>query len=380
MNVAKLLEKRRGQWTELEQLCAAMEARGRTDGTKVPHHRGAAGVARFATLYRAACADLALADAYQLPPGTVAYLHRLVARAHNQLYRADRFDPTRWGEVIFRDAPQQIFADPCVRVATIVFFGLFALSMFMGANETLFPGFAERMVGTTQLEQMEEMYEQPLQGSLDHYVTMAGFYIQHNTGIGLKCFAYGILIIPCLFTLAFNAITLGTVFGYMSREEVSGSDHFFEFVTAHGPFELTAIALAAAGGLRLGVGLFSTHGLTRIDSLRQSALRAVPVMAASAMLFVLAALTEGFLSPSPLPYLIKAGWAIMSAGLISWYFVVLGFPRGEVHGAASQYHRPLDSRWAEDAPKNPAPRASRRLSSKRDSSSRNSGAGVSHAT
>tara|TARA_R110002049_G_scaffold47902_1_gene138429 strand:- start:143436 stop:144536 length:1101 start_codon:yes stop_codon:yes gene_type:complete len=341
MNVAKLLEKRRGQWAELEKLCGAMETSGRTDRSGDAHHKGAAGISRFATLYRAACADLALADAYQLPPGTVSYLHRLVARAHNQLYRANRLDPSTWGDILFRDAPRQIFADPCVRIATIVFFGLFALSMFVAANEDMFPGFAERMVGEAALEQMEEMYDQPLQGSLDHYVTMAGFYIQHNTGIGLKCFAYGIFIVPCLYTLAFNAISLGTVFGYMSRDGVEGSDNFFEFVTAHGPFELTAIALAAGAGLRLGVGLFHTLGLTRADSLRGSALKAVPVMAASAMLFVLAAFTEGFLSPSPLPYIVKAGWSIFSAGLISFYFVILGFPRDEFAPVTRPYQSPF---------------------------------------
>src|SRR6056297_352705 len=275
MNVAALLEKRRTDWAELEKLCDAMELRGRTDKAGAPHHGGARGVSRFSELYRAACADLALADAYQLPPGTVTYLHRLVARAHNQLYRANKFDPARWADVLFREAPQQIFADPCVRIATIVFFGLFALSMYLGRNEELFPGFADAMVGAGQLEQIEEMYEQPIKGSLDHYVPMAGFYIMHNTGIGLQCFAYGILIVPCLFILAFNAITLGTIFGYMGREDAIGGDHFFHFVTAHGPFELTAIALSAAAGLRVGVGLFYTEGLARKDSLRVNALRAV---------------------------------------------------------------------------------------------------------
>ncbi len=330
MNVAAFLEKRRVQWAELENLCDAMETRGRTDKAGGVGHRGAAGVSRFSALYRAACADLALADAYQLPPGTVTYLHRLVARAHNQLYRANKFEPNRWTDVVFHEAPQQIFADPCVRIATIIFFGLFALSMYLGANEQLYPGFAESVVGAAQLEAIEDMYEQPLEGSLDHYVPMAGFYIMHNTGIGLQCFGYGILIIPCLFNLAYNAVALGTMFGFMAREDVTGGDNFFHFVTAHGPFELTAIALAAAAGLRLGVGLFSTGGLTRVDSLRESAMRAVPVMAASAVLFAMAAFTEGFLSPSPAPYLVKAMWAILSSGMISFYFVVLGFPRHEL--------------------------------------------------
>lgn len=327
MNVAKLLDKRRVQWTELERLCDSMELRGRTDKTGKQEHRGAAGISRFATLYRAACADLALADSYQLPPGTVAYLHRLVARAHNQLYRASKFNPLTWHEVLFVDAPQKIFSDWCVRVATIIFFGLFMLSMFMASNEEMFPNYAESLCGDAMLEQMEDSFESPLAASPNEYMVRAAGYIQHNTGIGLTCFAYGILIIPCIWTLAYNALVLGASFGYMSRPDVTGSEHFFEFVTAHGPFELTAIALSAGAGLRLGVGLVFTEGLNRVDSLRRSGVRAVPIMAASVALFILAAFTEGFLSPSAAPYSLKAAWAIISSGMISFYFVILGFPR-----------------------------------------------------
>lgn len=320
MNIAHLLESRRQQWSELEKLCDQLELRGRTRDSQPDT------ILRFATLYRAACADLALADSYQLPPATVNYLHHLVARAHNNLYRGNRLDPATWWQTLFVTAPRQIFIDPCVRVATLLFFGLFVLSTFMGYRADLFPRFAQSVAGETQLDMLEGMYDQPIQGSLDHYVFMAAYYIMHNTGIGLQCFALGILIIPCLYKLAFNAIFLGTVFGYMARPESAGGDNFMHFVTAHGPFELTAIALAGAAGLRIGVGLFATGGLTRTDSLRLSAQRAVPIMAASGALFFLAALTEGFISPSPLPYTVKAAWAIGSAGSISFYFVVLGFP------------------------------------------------------
>ncbi|MFM2003895.1 MAG: hypothetical protein RI963_3321 [Planctomycetota bacterium] len=324
MNIAALLEERGKEWKELETLCDRLEVKGRGE-------RGASGsILRFASLYRSACADLALADSYRLPPATVAYLHRLVARAHNNLYRADRFAPSAWFDAVFRAAPRQIFSDPCVRVATLLFFGLFTLAMILGYQQTAFPGFALAILGEDQMASMEKMYERPLQGSLDHYVSAAAFYIQHNTGIGLRCFAYGILVIPCLLTLGHNAVVLGTAFGYMARPDTTGADNFLQFVTAHGPFELTAIALSAGAGLRLGVGLISTGGLTRIGSLYQSAQRAVPVMVAAAMLFFLAALTEGFISPSPLPYTIKALWAVMSSGLISFYFVILGYPRDEI--------------------------------------------------
>lgn len=326
MRIAQKMKDRQPQWEELEKLCDAMELGGKTNRAVGGQYSGAEGIARFASLYRSACADLALADAYQLPPATVAYLHRLVARAHNQLYRANRINPRRWLDILFSEAPKRIFQDPCVRISSVVFFGLFCLSMYFAFQENQFPGYAEIMAGDQALQQAEASFEDPLDAGFGHYVTMSGFYIQHNTGIGLRCFAWGILIIPCLYVLASNAIQLGAVFGYMARSETSSGDHFFEFVTAHGPFELTAIALAAGAGLRLGVGLFATAGLTRLDSVRENASRAVPIMSASAMLFVLAAFTEGFLSPSPAPYVIKVMWAIFSSGLISFYFVILGFP------------------------------------------------------
>ncbi len=79
-------------------------------------------------------------------------------------------------------------------------------------------------------------------------------------------------------------------------------------------------------------------------------MKAVPIMVASACLFFLAALTEGFISPSPLPYLFKFSWAIFSAGLISFYFVVLGFPESASVrvGAQDELFDPLGADDQED--------------------------------
>jgi uncharacterized membrane protein SpoIIM required for sporulation len=79
--------------------------------------------------------------------------------------------------------------------------------------------------------------------------------------------------------------------------------------------------------LRLGWSWVSTGGLTRVASLRKTAREAMPLMGAAMILFFLAALVEGFLSPSPLPYLLKATVAVLSSGLLLFYFVVLGYPR-----------------------------------------------------
>jgi uncharacterized membrane protein SpoIIM required for sporulation len=324
MRIAELLEKRRQGWVELENMCDALQR------SNYPFHKKGNLVSRFSALYRAACTDLSMADQYQLPPTTVEYLHRLVGRAHSQLYRSRQFPFRKWIYYMSVVAPQSIFRDICVKVAFVVFFGLFTLSALLAWSEGNFPGFAERVLGSEQIEQMEQSFDKPLAGNFDRYVTMSGYYIKHNTSIGLQCFALGPLILPSLCALGYNGVVLGASFGYMTRSDVEQGDVFFQFVTAHGVFELTAIALSAAAGLRLGVGLFATGGLKRLESFRLNAERALPIIMTSVMLFFMAAFTEGFLSPSSLPYIVKASFAVFSSGLLMYYFVVLGYPRPEI--------------------------------------------------
>ena len=54
---------------------------------------------------------------------------------------------------------------------------------------------------------------------------------------------------------------------------------------------------------------------------------AVAGLALPMAIFFLAALIEAFLSPSGAPYALKAGVAILSSGLLMFYFVILGYPR-----------------------------------------------------
>ena len=322
MKVSELLQQRRQNWQELEFLCEQAQT-----GSK--RRIGAAGISRFAALYRGACADLALADAYQLPPNTVEYLHRLVGRAHNQLYRSRHFKFSSWLHVLLHDAPQRIFADRCVQVAFCAFWGVFILSAVLAYSKSLWPNYAEQIMGQEMIDTLETNFKDPMKGrDVRMNYAMAGFYIYNNTGIGLKCFAFGLAVIPGIFICIYNASVLGASFGYMARPDVPEGANFFHFVTAHGPFELTAIVLAAGTGLRLGYSWIFTEGYSRTASLRRAGEYCMPLMGAMMVLFFLAALIEGFLSPSSAPYWLKAAVAILSSGALTFYFIVLGYPRG----------------------------------------------------
>jgi uncharacterized membrane protein SpoIIM required for sporulation len=154
---------------------------------------------------------------------------------------------------------------------------------------------------------------------------MAGFYIQHNTTIGLRCFVMGLMLgVGGLFETVFNALYLGAIFGYMGTTSEAVQNNFFEFTTAHGPFELNAIVLSAAAGMRVGFSIISTSGMTRRASLVKAGREALPIMSAAVLLFFGAAFIEAFISPSALPYAAKVVVAAVSTFALLWYFVVLG--------------------------------------------------------
>lgn len=334
MKVAELLSQRQHNWSELQQLCATVETNSRR---KIPPEL----LTRMASLYRSACADLALADAYQLPPATVRYLHQLVGNAHNQLYRSRSFNYRSWLRTLLVEVPQRLFADNALRAAFLLFFGLFITAYYLAANNR---ELAETLVGEDFITMLESMYASPPDSSsASAGLARTGFYIQHNATIGFRCFAMGVLLLGLggLFEVSFNGIVLGAAFGYMASLETTAKENFFTFVTAHGPFELTAIVLSAAAGIRLGFSIVHTRGLTRPASLRRAGRETLPVMMAAAILFCLAAVIEGYISPSQLPYAVKAIVGALSCLALMVYFVLLGLPVGPQKAPADEAAAPF---------------------------------------
>jgi uncharacterized membrane protein SpoIIM required for sporulation len=240
MKVAEHIADRTPEWKKLEADVRWCRGSGKRDPERI---------AEFARRYRSVCGDLSLAVAMRWPATTTRYLHELVADAHTQLYRAESFKIRRWGRTVLVDVPRRILRDPCTWIAFVVFWGLFGGAMLAGLTRD---DFAEAVVGRDTLEKVEDMYAKPMETGLfeDSRTAMTGFYLFNNAGIGLRCFASGIFLgVGSLLTMAFNAIFLGAIFGHMIRSP--SSSNFLTFVTAHGPFELTAIVLSGAAGLRL---------------------------------------------------------------------------------------------------------------------------------
>ncbi len=318
MRVADRLAIREASWRELDHLLVKLD-------THPLRRANPSDVLRLGELYRAACADLMLAEAHDLPRDTISYLHGLVGRAHNAVYRAKGFRFSDWGATLFGEVPRRLRSDPALRLSALVFWGIFLINALLAAGR---PGWAEKVVGEEQLEQVEHMYSEPIDaerkdGLVRNDTMMAGFYIWHNTDIGLRCFAGGLFFgLGTLYTLIENAQALGVIFGYMAISPSAGN--FFNFVTAHGPFELTAIVFSGAAGLRLGWGLIDTQGMSRLASLKREAAKAQQTVGAAVVLFVLAAFLEGYVSASSMPYAAKAAIAVVTALMLAAYLALGG--------------------------------------------------------
>lgn len=325
MRPAEVIARRSPEWRELEaDISWLRTARGR--------RLDADRVTAFARRYRAACSDLGLAIGMRFPATTVDYLQQLVADAHTQLYRIESFSFTGWLRGLLVDVPRRTLRDPCTWIAAAVFAITFAGAIAASGTR---PGFAVDVVGEAGLARCEEMYADRLEGGLtDDRTVMAGFYVFNNAGIGLQCFAAGILGgVGSLVVLTFNGLFLGAVFGHMLASP--GRENFMEFVTAHAPCELTAVVLSAAAGLRMGWALIDTRGWSRWESLRRSAAEALGTAGLATVLFFTAAFIEAYVSPSPLPFAAKAAVAAATTLVMVGYFLVCGLQR-----RGSQKHAP----------------------------------------
>jgi len=306
-------ERHAPQWQELETLLAQAE------GKPVKDARPSG--ARMALLYRRACEQLALAQVRAYPIHLTQRIERLAERAHRQIYRPPAWNARRLGRFFLVGFPQAVRAHRgYLLVATLLF--LLPL-LFMGWACWRDPGFILHVMDAGQVRQYDAMYSNTAAmgrvRSADSDLTMFGFYIMHNIGLGFQCFASGLFAgLPTVFFLAYNGVHAGAVGGYL----IAGgkAENFLSFVVTHAAFELTAIVLAGAAGLRLGHALLAPGRRTRLEALKFNARGAVPIVYGVVGMLLVAAALEAFWSSARW----VAPWIKYGVGGVCWV-LVLGY-------------------------------------------------------
>jgi uncharacterized membrane protein SpoIIM required for sporulation len=282
---------------------------------------------RLAALYRRACEQLALARARAYPAYLLDRLDRLTAEAHQLIYRRRDFGWARLVRVVSADFPRAVRAHAVyVWISALLFGGpLLAVGLLIYRR----PELVLSIVSTAAAAQYEQMYSQTGASLVagvpaDANWIMFRSYISHNVGIAFQCFAGGFFFgIGSLFFLVYNGAVIGGVAGYLTERGLASA--FYSFVVTHGAFELTAIVLSGAAGLRLGHALLAPGRRTRLQSLVAAARESAVIVYGLTVMLIAAAAIEAFWSSAAwIPHAVKYGVAAVCWAAVLGYLTLQG--------------------------------------------------------
>lgn len=259
-------------------------------------------IAYFAQDYRRICQHLALAKQRGYSYPLIEELQQLALQGHQQFYRHKNPALQQLIGFVVVGFPGTVRAQwRSVALAGALFFGSLAI---MALLTGLFPNLIYSLISANQVASMESMYDpanriigpMSLRDHQDDWV-MFGFYIMNNIGIAFQTFASGLLFgLGSLFFLVFNGLHIGAVAGHLTR--IGYHETFWPFVIGHGAFELTAIVLAGAAGLKLGAALVAPGRLSRAEALRQAASISIRLLGGAIIFLLIAAFIEAYWSSS----------------------------------------------------------------------------------
>ena len=152
----------------------------------------------------------------------------------------------------------------------------------------------------------------------------------NNIRVSFLAFVAGIAwAIPTVFLLAFNGANVGQAAGLFHDAGEAG--RFWGLILPHGLLELTAIIVAGGAGMKMGGALVVPGDRTRSQALADEAQKAASIVIGLVIVFVIAGLIEGFVTPSPLDT-----WARVSIGVAAfaafWGYVIALGPTAVARG------------------------------------------------
>lgn len=282
---------------------------------------------RITALYRRACEQLALARARAYPAYLTERLEQLTADAHQLIYQRAELGLDRLKQLVACDFPRAVRAHAVyVWIALAVFV---IPTLVLGLLVYFRPELILTMVDGAQATEYERMYSgateaigrtRDAQGDW----SMFGFYIRNNIGIAFQCFAGGLFAgLGSLFYIAYNGAFSGAIAGYLTEKGLGPT--LYSFIVTHSAFELTAIVLSGAAGLRLGHALLMPGRRTRVQSLVVAAKESTVIIYGVFVFLLVAAFIEAFWdSATWIPPTMKYGVAALCWTGVLTYLTLQG--------------------------------------------------------
>jgi len=177
---------------------------------------------------------------------------------------------------------------------------VFVSSLLLGFSlTTLRPAIGAALLGPERVEGLREghLWTESLVSSIPPAVS-SSFIATNNMGVALMGWAGGALAgLGALYIALLNGFVLGAIVAVTWH--FSMASNLLEFVSAHGPLELTLIVVTAGAGLGMGQALVAATDRPRRKAVADAARDALVILLGCLPWFVLLGLVEGGISPSP---------------------------------------------------------------------------------
>jgi uncharacterized membrane protein SpoIIM required for sporulation len=251
--------------------------------------------------YRRAVAELAEARARGVRPERLEQIEAIVIHAHGILYAPERIHlgVALWQVLVSFPVAARRFAAAAALAASLLVaggvWGWFEVRRDPTAAAVLLSGALQ-----VNAESFQKGFS-PREGD----PVYGAFYFTNNARAALTAYALGATFgIGTVLILIYNGVILGATIAIV---QAHGSlEALLSYVLPHSGVELTAIVLAAAAGLHLARALIEPGWLRRRDALALAARESLPLPVGSAVLLIVAGITEGWIAPMLLPLWIKA--------------------------------------------------------------------------
>lgn len=315
MSQERFQAQNQASWDRLSQAFDALENR-----------RPVEDAASLPRAYRRLATQLALARHRGYSAGLVGWLNLLALRGHRALYTQTPSGLSSFTRLIAFDIPRAVRGEGWRLAAAAALF----LGPLLGAYAAvaLAPELVYSLLDPAAVVNLERMYDPSSEHfarerAADSDFLMFGFYIRNNIGIAFRTYAGGLLLgVGVVFFLVFNGILAGAAAAHL--QGIGYGSTFFPFVVGHSAFELTALVISGAAGLRLGGALLAPGRRTRASALAEEARAGLHTVYGFALMLVAAALVEAFWSPrAAVP-----GSAKLAVGAVLWTVVALWLSLG----------------------------------------------------
>lgn len=279
---------------------------------------------RLAEVYTDLTSDLAFAQTHYPDSRITIYLNKLSSVLHNSIYRNKREKWTRILTFWTQEVPLVMYD---ARKLLLASFLIFLISMLIGVMSQCFDhDFCRIILGDyyvdMTLDNIAKGKPMAVYDSDGELYMFLGITF-NNIRVSFMMFVSGILTSIATGAYLFqNSVMLGCFETFFAQHGLLYESFLAVFL--HGTLEISAIIIAAAGGLTIGNGWLFPGTYSRLVSFRRGAKRGLKIVAGTVPVFILAGFIEGFATRhTEVPDALRLVFILLSLAFVIGYFVIL---------------------------------------------------------